>query len=302
MLVHCSQGVSRSATLAIAYLMWKRGAGYDDVFREVKAARGVTNPNIGFICQVCGRQGGGEGGVAAPRVPQADVSPRALRWQAPAGCRRLCAGGNPSNRCLLPTPASASQLLQWHKRRHAAMDGCRLYRLAPHSSAAPQYLVPRAATAPAGPGSLDPRGAFVLQGPASLTIWVGAACPDPFLAAAQRFVGQLQKYEAAAGPAALVRQGSEPPAFWTSLATAADGGSSRSGSPAPAGAAAAAAAEALAAAAGAPVTVVENGGYDRDFEVGRLSGHACCPWLASLRCSVCGLLDCLRRTLNGPAA
>lgn len=51
-LIHCSQGVSRSATLAIAYLMWKRAAGYDDVFQEVKAARGVANPNIGFICQV----------------------------------------------------------------------------------------------------------------------------------------------------------------------------------------------------------------------------------------------------------
>jgi hypothetical protein len=53
-LVHCSQGVSRSATLAIAYLMWKQAACYDDVFQAVKAARGVTNPNIGFICQVGG--------------------------------------------------------------------------------------------------------------------------------------------------------------------------------------------------------------------------------------------------------
>ena len=55
-LVHCSQGVSRSATLAIAYLMWKREANYDDVFTAVKACRGVANPNIGFICQV-GPQG-----------------------------------------------------------------------------------------------------------------------------------------------------------------------------------------------------------------------------------------------------
>ena len=53
-LIHCSQGVSRSASLAIAYMMWKRAAGYDEVFQEVKAARGVANPNIGFICQVGG--------------------------------------------------------------------------------------------------------------------------------------------------------------------------------------------------------------------------------------------------------
>ena len=51
-LVHCSQGVSRSAALAIAYLMWKQGRGYDDTFAEVKQRRGIANPNIGFICQL----------------------------------------------------------------------------------------------------------------------------------------------------------------------------------------------------------------------------------------------------------
>lgn len=48
------QGVSRSASLAIAYLMWKQGTGYDETFSAVKARRGVANPNIGFICQVGG--------------------------------------------------------------------------------------------------------------------------------------------------------------------------------------------------------------------------------------------------------
>lgn len=52
-LVHCSQGVSRSATFVIAYLMWKRDIPYDQAYQAVKAIRGVTNPNIGFTCQVC---------------------------------------------------------------------------------------------------------------------------------------------------------------------------------------------------------------------------------------------------------
>lgn len=51
-LVHCIQGVSRSVTFVIAYLMWQRKKPYGDVFEAVKAIRGVANPNIGFCFQV----------------------------------------------------------------------------------------------------------------------------------------------------------------------------------------------------------------------------------------------------------
>ncbi|KAL2903431.1 Protein-tyrosine-phosphatase MKP1 [Bienertia sinuspersici] len=51
-LVHCCQGVSRSSSLVIAYLMWKEGQSFEDAFQYVKAARGVTNPNMGFACQL----------------------------------------------------------------------------------------------------------------------------------------------------------------------------------------------------------------------------------------------------------
>lgn len=51
-LVHCCQGVSRSTSLVIAYLMWKEEQSFDDAFQHVKAARGVTNPNVGFACQL----------------------------------------------------------------------------------------------------------------------------------------------------------------------------------------------------------------------------------------------------------
>ena len=92
-LVHCSQGVSRSATLAIAYLMWKQAACYDDVFQAVKAARGVTNPNIGFICQVGGWVGGrNEGRLGAPSVVGSAVlyvAGAGERCPWVAGCLRL---------------------------------------------------------------------------------------------------------------------------------------------------------------------------------------------------------------------
>ncbi|XP_073281569.1 protein-tyrosine-phosphatase MKP1-like [Primulina huaijiensis] len=51
-LVHCFQGVSRSASLVIAYLIWKKGQSFEGAFQHVKEARGVTNPNVGFACQL----------------------------------------------------------------------------------------------------------------------------------------------------------------------------------------------------------------------------------------------------------
>jgi hypothetical protein len=175
------------------------------------------------------------------------------------------------------------QLLQWYKRRHSSLDASRLYRIAPQSPAAAQYLVAKPVPQyPAGVAGLDPRGAFVLQAPAALYIWVGGACPEPFVAAAHRFASQLQKYEAAAAEVVVVQQGQEPAAFWTRMAAVAgEGGGSRSGSPAPSAggvaAAEAAVAAMLAAAAGAPLDVVESGAYDRDFEVGLSvgAGYVC---------------------------
>lgn len=35
------QGVSRSATIVIAYLMWKTQKNYDEAYAHVKAARGL---------------------------------------------------------------------------------------------------------------------------------------------------------------------------------------------------------------------------------------------------------------------
>ncbi|KAK7387540.1 hypothetical protein VNO78_28423 [Psophocarpus tetragonolobus] len=51
-LVHCCQGVSRSTALVIAYLMWREGQSFEDAFQFVKTARAVTNPNMGFACQL----------------------------------------------------------------------------------------------------------------------------------------------------------------------------------------------------------------------------------------------------------
>lgn len=51
-LVHCYFGVSRSATVAIAYMMKKREYNFADAFHAVKAKRRFVSPNPGFMAQL----------------------------------------------------------------------------------------------------------------------------------------------------------------------------------------------------------------------------------------------------------
>ncbi|XP_034194324.1 dual specificity protein phosphatase MPK-4 [Osmia lignaria lignaria] len=51
-LVHCYFGVSRSATLVIAYLMKKYKRSFSDSFEEVKGKRRFVEPNAGFLAQL----------------------------------------------------------------------------------------------------------------------------------------------------------------------------------------------------------------------------------------------------------
>lgn len=48
-LVHCRKGVSRSATIVIAYVMKHKYQGFEDAFDYVKKKRSIINPNLGFV-------------------------------------------------------------------------------------------------------------------------------------------------------------------------------------------------------------------------------------------------------------
>ena len=51
-LVHCLAGISRSATIVIAYLMRMNKSGFDQAFSFVKKRRKIIYPNPGFIRQL----------------------------------------------------------------------------------------------------------------------------------------------------------------------------------------------------------------------------------------------------------
>ena len=50
--VHCVQGISRSATTIIAYLMFSEGVTYEEGYQRVKERRACANPNMTFIQQL----------------------------------------------------------------------------------------------------------------------------------------------------------------------------------------------------------------------------------------------------------
>ena len=51
-LVHCAAGISRSASMVIAYLMYTRGMSFNDAYAYVKDRRNIVNPNMGFVFQL----------------------------------------------------------------------------------------------------------------------------------------------------------------------------------------------------------------------------------------------------------
>ena len=50
--VHCYDGISRSATIVIEYLMKMNNMNYLNPFKYVKQKRNIIEPNIGFIQQL----------------------------------------------------------------------------------------------------------------------------------------------------------------------------------------------------------------------------------------------------------
>lgn len=51
-LVHCTAGISRSATIVIKYIMYECNMSKEDAIAYVRSKRPVINPNWGFLMQL----------------------------------------------------------------------------------------------------------------------------------------------------------------------------------------------------------------------------------------------------------
>ncbi|EIW81634.1 phosphatases II [Coniophora puteana RWD-64-598 SS2] len=80
-LVHCQQGVSRSSSVVIAYLIHNLGMSYDQAFALVKKRRPCIRPNTGFVSVLRAWEGKWRAQVAAstPASP-ATAAPQIRRF------------------------------------------------------------------------------------------------------------------------------------------------------------------------------------------------------------------------------
>lgn len=110
-LVHCAQGVSRSASVVIAYLIRERGMTFSEALSHSQKVRPVVKPNDAFVRQLRAyerKHGGKSGAGGAPRGVAGPALPPALRARGGSGDGGGSADGGGAGRAEVRPPAAGS--------------------------------------------------------------------------------------------------------------------------------------------------------------------------------------------------
>ena len=190
-LVHCHQGVSRSCSYCMAYLMLRDKLTYHQAYTDVKAKRGIANPNLGFASQLIDW----EKRLAphpAPDTPALGARPpRAYRigCYMTGGDIRGCEGAAES--------ADAGEQLSWCVA--AQPQGVWLGLPPPHDQG----------KAPASPYVLSSDDVYLVEQSECVYVWEGARASASHRGYAQLLVSALQEHEGAAKKVVTIEEGSE---------------------------------------------------------------------------------------------
>jgi len=120
-LVHCQQGVSRSSSVVIAYLIHNLGMSYDQAFALVKKRRPCIRPNTGFVsvlrawegkwrAQVAASTPGPSSATAAPQIRRFNTSYMGLHHHSNSPYSMTSPSGSSSPAAPSSTPGAGKHL------------------------------------------------------------------------------------------------------------------------------------------------------------------------------------------------
>lgn len=190
LLVHCHQGVSRSCTFIVAYLMWHRGFGYNQALQTVREVRGICQPNNGFTCMLLEWQ----------KRLEVDATPRATTWSNGTSSGFKC-------RVYVVYLSPDTDHLD---------DFCHAARLV-GGMGYPEGLTHKLVAAER---ELSPNVALVVHTTSAIYIWQSEECEQSVIRGAAQQASYLQRFEEVTQPVRRVQSSTASGAhkFWADWA------------------------------------------------------------------------------------